>query len=63
MVDVEEKTLRSGETVSIHVTAQATDRERWEVSCWDIDGNNRWTKDYIGPSAEDDARAEFDRWQ
>jgi hypothetical protein len=52
--EMAEKTLASGETVTM-----ARYKNGYDVDCWDKDGNNRWHRFFL---AESDALHEYERW-
>lgn len=51
-----EKTMASGEVMTI---AESPTVGWWDVDQWDVDGNNRWHRQY---RAYAEAKAEYDRW-
>lgn len=53
--EMTEKTLKSGETITI-----AKIKGGYDVDCWDKDGNNRWNRFYTDAV---EAQTEYDRWK
>lgn len=54
MEDMLEKTMASGEVMTL-----AKADNGFDVDQWDVDGNNRWHRLY---STYAEAKAEYDRW-
>lgn len=51
-----EKTMISGEVMTI---AESPTIGWWDVDQWDMEGNNRWHRQYQDYAL---AKAEFDKW-
>lgn len=50
-----EKTLASGETITL-----ARAKNGYDIDCWDNDGNNRWNVFFTDYNK---AKIEYDRWK